>query len=206
MFDGDNSAAASTDNADSGGTQEGGSGVETFKPITSEADLAQYKADLRKNIAADLRKSIKAELDAERTAAEDEARRKKAIDDATAKGEFETVKQKLEDDIKAAKADATTLKADNDRYKTVVDKLLEDEWKTLDDQAREAFVAAGGNEEDPFARLAYLTIGKKHTASRAGTNGEPLRGSGRDPIPAGSTKRTVEDEARLLNRTGNYAM
>jgi hypothetical protein len=201
---GDNSANAN--NANPGGKEGDGNGAEAFKPITSEADLAQYKADLRKNIAADLRRSIKAELDAERTSAEEAARKKKEIDDAAAKGEFETAKKSLETDLQAAKDEAASLQARLDQYQTALESGLNDAWAKLPEEIRK-IGEKQHDENDTLARFSFLhDADTQALVAKLSDKAETSRGNGPNPKPGGTGTRSVEDEAKALNQSGSYAM
>lgn len=198
--DGTEGGSSSGNNANAGGEQAGSEGKQGdgqggkganggesgFKPITTEAELAAYKADLRKNIAADLRKSIKAELDAERTAAEESARKKKEIDDAAAKGEFETAKQQLEADLTTAKTEATTLKGENDQLKEAMKAGLEAGWKDLPEEVRKLGEKQHA-DDDVLGRWTFLhDPDTKALVAKLTDKGERKAGNGYSPKSNGT--------------------
>lgn len=159
-----------------------GQSVDTFKPITSEAELAQYKADLRKNIAKDLRESIAADLKAEADRKTADDKKKRDDDDAKAKGDFEKVENGLRTDLEAARNDATSLKAENDQLRAAIATVLEAEWKDLPSEVKDVYLGA---DDDPLAKLAFLPKGKTLAAKLGGS--ERVAGNRRDPKVAASS-------------------
>jgi hypothetical protein len=201
MFDGENGAGGdgtnsndagkNDDNANSGGNQEG-----SFKPITSEAELAQYKADLRRNIAADLRKSIADDLKADQDRKAEDDRKKREADDAKKAGDFEKVETQLRTDLDAAKSEATSLKAENDQLREAMKVGVEAQWKDLPPalQLASKFIP----EEDVLGRWTYLNDPDVQKQIKD-SDKEVARGSGRDPKSNGATNGVNDDAARRAN-------
>lgn len=172
----------------------GDKGKAAIKAVREERDtLKQRATDAEKELAALRQEKADREADEQ----------KRRDDEAAQSGKWEELATKRETDLNAAKGEVTQLTGELDQYKTAVSKLLDDEWKALDDEAREAFSAAGGNDEDPLARLAYLPTGKKHTAKRAERT-ETARGNGRDPKSGGGAGK-VTDEAKQKAQAGLYS-
>ncbi|MDQ3124155.1 MAG: hypothetical protein M3Q74_00920 [Pseudomonadota bacterium] len=143
------------------------------------------------------RSAALAAAEQERAAAAEQARKDREADDAKKRGEFDKVEQALRGDLTAAKTEAGSLKAENEQLREAVNRVLDDEWKALSAEARDAYAAAGGSEDDPLARLRYLPAGKK-LSPRA----DPARGNGSDPRPAGaagppSLSQTTDEFRRM---------
>jgi hypothetical protein len=170
---------ANANHADSGGQQGDGKGGEGFKPITSEAELSAYKADLRKNIAAELRKSIADDLKAEQDRKAEDDRKKRDADDLKAKGQFEQVETTLRTDLKTAQDEATVLKAENDQLRAAMKTGVEAQWKDLPAALQIAgkFLA----EDDVLGRWTYLNDADVQKQIKDAQKGDPATGNGRNP-------------------------
>jgi hypothetical protein len=185
----DDGKGKNDDNANSGGNQEG-----SFKPITSEAELAQYKADLRKNIAADLRKSIADELKADQDRKAEDDRKKREADDLKAKGEFETVEKQLRTDLETAGGERDRLKEENDQLRAAMKTGVEAQWKELPP----ALQLAGKllPEDDVLGRWNYLNDADVQKQIKESQKGETQRGNGRDPKAGGTGKPADADKQK----------
>jgi hypothetical protein len=183
--------ADSSEKADSAGAEK------AFTPITSEAELTAYKVDLRKNIKAELdaelRKSIKAELDAQRIKDEDAARKQKDLDDATARGEFEDVKTKLETDLKTATDDVTRMTAEITQLQDALKSGLTEGWAALPETVRKLGERQHG-ENDVIGRFTFLHDADTQALVKELTKGDGAAGNGRDPKPGGEGQ--LSDEAK----------
>ena len=185
--------AATSDTADSGGTKESEVAEKEFKPITSEAELTAYKVDLRKNIAAELRKSLKAELDAEHTKSEEAAKKQKELDDATARGEFETVKTKLETDLKTAADDVIRMTAEIGQLQDALKSGLTEGWAALPETVRKIGERQHA-ETDVIGRFTFLHDADTQALVKELTKDSAAAGNGHDPKPGGEGQLT--DEAK----------
>lgn len=134
--------------------------------------------------AADEAKAAKAERDAllkketEREAAESKARE----EEAARKGEFEKLANERQTALDAAKAEAKSLKADNDALRGAISGFLDAEWKALPAEVKDAYLGA---DDDPLAKLQFLPKGKALAEKLTGKEA-PKRGLGGDPKPSGT--------------------
>lgn len=198
MTDGDkNQNGESKDGKNDDHANPGGNQGESFTPITSEAELAQYKADLRKNIAADLRKSIADDLKAQQdTKAEDERKAREA-DEAKKRGEFETVETQLKTDLEAAKADAMRLTGENDRLKAAMASGVDVRWKEMPERVQKLYK---GEAEDVLARWEYLHDDDVQALVKDLTDKTAVaRGNGPDPQGNG-VARPDDSAAKQANQ------
>jgi hypothetical protein len=164
--------------------------------IRKERAAAKAAVD-RAKAAEEERDALKAEK-ADREAAATKAQE----EEAAKKGEFEALAKKREQERDAAKSEATSLKAENDQLRTAIAAVIDAEWKDLPKEVQDAYM---GEDDDPIAKLAFLPKGKALAVKLAGKT-ETKVGNGRDPKSTNSQTRNVEEEARLINRAGNYAM
>lgn len=184
----------------------------------ANADAAKAKADQDQ---ADLdalalgekgKAAIKAErdarraADADREAAQSEARRlqqildkqdaekRKADEDAAAKrGEFEALATAREGERDAAIAERDGLKADNDALRAFFDGRVDAALKDLPDALKDF----DPGPDAPFAaRRAWLEKALKR-AGELGT--DPPRGNGPNPKPNGAVGAQHDDAARAAN-------
>ncbi len=191
-------AAGTNDDANSGGKQE-----ESFKPITSEAELITYKETLRKNIAADVRRTIEADLKAKADAEKEDARKTREADDAKAKGDFEKVEAQLRSDLETTKTEATRLQGENDQLREAVNGSLETRVKELPEPVRKTLDDTFPADE-VLARLNWLNKTSVQELIKAHVEkADPARGNGRDPKGGGAAK--ADDEAARLANTRRYA-
>jgi hypothetical protein len=131
--------------------QPGGEQGETgFKPITSEAELSQWKSNTRKLIADEVR----SRLDEERQKQDEEAKQARERDEAEKRGEFDKVRVSLETERDTFKATAATLAERVEQYESLAMKrvdALKDELK-LPDEVMKRFPA----DADALAKLSWL--------------------------------------------------
>ena len=152
-----------------------GLGDKGKEAIRKEREAAKAAQDDAKK-AREERDALQKEK-AERESAEAKARE----DEAAKKGEFEKLANERQTALDAAKAEAKTLKADNDALRGAIGGFLDAEWKALPAEVKDAYLGA---DDDPLAKLAFLPKGKALADKLAGK--EPVkRGLGGDPKPSG---------------------
>lgn len=171
--DGENS------NANPGGQQ----GEYEFTPITSEAELAGWKANVRKAIAADVRKDIEAEQQRK----EAEAERERERESQEAKGEFDKVKVSLESERDEARDELGKAQATVEAYDEIAKAQVEAGRNELPDEALEDFPA----DAEPLEQLRWLESRKALVAKLVPANGNP---NGKPRVPATPTPNGKPDE------------
>jgi hypothetical protein len=146
-------------------------------------------------VARDEAKAMKDERDAlqkEKTEREDAAAKARE-DEAAKKGEFETLAQQRESERDAAKADAKTLKADNDALREAMKAGLEAGWKDLPESVRK-LGEKQHPEDDVLGRWTFLHDPDTAALVKQLAGKEPpKRGNGGDPKPNGTG--SVSNEA-----------
>lgn len=167
-----------------------------FKAITTEAELATYKADLRKNIANEVRTTLEAEFKQKQTdqAAAEQRTRDEA--DAKAKGDFDKVETALRTDIASLTEERDRLKADNARMAEAIATGLEEQWKSLPEHVRKLAEKAHP-DTDVIGRYEYLQDPDvKNLVDALGKEGEakpPRHRNDDPPRKNGDTKISIED-------------
>lgn len=186
----------------SGPTGSTGGTADSFKPITSEAELAAYKDGLRKNLLDEARRQA-AQEQRDREAQEQRTRDQDAL---VAKGQFDTVKQQLESDRDAARTDRDAHKAENDQLRQAMKDGLTQSWAALPDTVRK-LGERDHPEDDVLGRWTFLHDATTKELIAELTKGDPSpRGSGPNPPAGSSTERTVEDEMKALAASGQYRL
>jgi hypothetical protein len=163
--------------------------------------------EARKLAAADAKKA-KEERDALLAEkAERETAEAKAAEEAAAKkGEFEALAKKREGERDAAKQEAASLQATLDQYQTALETGLADAWTKLPESVRKLGERLH-EENDVLGRFTFLhDPDTQSLVKELSDKAETDRGNGPNPKPGGNGARSVEDEAKALNQSGNYAM
>lgn len=148
--------------------------------------IRKERADAK--AARDEAKTLKDERDAllkDKTDRE-EADAKAREDEAKQKGEFEKLATEREQERDAAKADAKTLKADNDALREAMKAGIEAGWKELPESVRK-LGEKQHPEDDVLGRFQFLNDPDTAALVKQLTGKEPpKRGNGGDPKPSGN--------------------
>ncbi|MDQ3167815.1 MAG: hypothetical protein M3P94_04100 [Chloroflexota bacterium] len=169
----------------------------TFTP-EQEAELNRRMVAARREGEADGKKKVESSVTAK---AEDE-RKERERKEAEARGEFDKVKSDLTSERDTAKAEATSLKAENDQLRAFFDGQVAAALRTLPDALKDF----DPGPDAPFAaRASWLEKAQKRAAELGESTGGN-RGNGWDPKPSGRGELSIEDEKRAIRRGGAYRM
>jgi hypothetical protein len=154
-----------------------------------QAHVAKLLSEERRKAKQAGRDEATAAADAERQRLHDESE----ADAAKKRGDFEKVETKLRADLTSATETATTLRAENDAYKTAMEEAIAGQWDDMPEIVRDLY---RGDEDDVLGRFAYMTDPKtvKHIKQLAKDATKKETGMTGTPRPNGSTTG-VDDEA-----------
>jgi flagellar biosynthesis GTPase FlhF len=181
------SDASKDQKADAGG--DGATGQDDYAELRNALD-AERKQKKEAEKERDALKRAQAERDAAEAKAKEE--------DAAAKGEFESIAQKREQERDQARQEAMALKAENDQFREAIRLVIAAEWDKLPEEVREAFL---GDDEDVLGKLHFLPKGKA-LAAKLSEKAEAVRGNGFDPKSSGGKKSN--DEAARKAQAAMY--
>lgn len=159
------------------------------RALARERDARKAAQDKLKAIEDELA-TLRSEK-TQREQAESEAQQR----DAEARGEFERLANERKAELEKAKTEVTRLTSEVDQLRAAIDALVESGWTKLPKRVQELF---SGDPNDPLARLNWLPKAQELAADLDGK--KPIeRGSGRDPLPAGTGVGKDDDRARAAN-------
>lgn len=185
---------AAPEHANPGAQGDAGKPTVEFTP-DQQREIGRLLSKERKT-AADAARTA---ADAERAAAEEQARKDREADDAKKRGDFESVETRLKVEAKAAKDEASGLKAENDRLRAAMGAGVAARWDALPDAVK-AMGARFIREDDVLARWEFLH--DEATAKAVADLGprDRSRGNGPDPKTEGGTTPNLQQTIDEMRR------
>jgi alanyl-tRNA synthetase len=161
----------------------GDKGKETIRKIRGERDAEKQKAaDLDKQVR-DLTKKVNDLTKKKQDEADEEAKQQ---------GKFEQLAEKRKTELEAANSTIESLEERVEQMSTVLDRVLEDQWKELPKEVQDAYP---GDDTDGVKKLEWLPKARKLAEAIKGSgSGERRQGHGADPNPSATDRQKLEDE------------
>lgn len=187
----------------SGATGTAGATGTEGRPEGITPEVAAYFGGIiaKERREAEAKAKQEAKDEAERQAAQERQRKEQA--DLEAKGEFDTVKQQLEQRATDAEGERDSLRVTNQKLLDALKLGVESEWKEIPETIAKLF---RGAEDDYLARYEYLKDPDVQAAIKEfqDKRGVPP-GNRPDPRRRDGEQNTVEQERRQLQGSGSYS-